>query len=138
MAPTVTIDNFIPFLGLILGGGVGVALVSQALKKVFGLNSAAVIHTMVIAVSLAIAAAQYVFAMPSVPTEVLGISWTAIYGVSQAVYKYATMANQFLGEVQTALAAQKQSTATVAPVVATATADPAPEATPAAGTEFNQ
>ena len=57
MSP-IDINHVLPFIGVLLGGGVGVALVAQAIKKGAGLNSGHVIHAMVVAVSIVAAIAQ--------------------------------------------------------------------------------
>jgi hypothetical protein len=88
-------------LGVALGGGLGVSLVSQFLKRVAGLQSAAAIHTMVIGLTSVAAFAQYVTELHStLPPTVLGISATTIYGFSQLIYKYASYASKFMRDVK--------------------------------------
>lgn len=92
--------EIISLLSLILGGGVAVNLVAQGIKKTFGLKTDWVIHTMVVAITSVIAYAGYILSMKSLPPDVLGISGTSIYGVSQLLFKYGRYALSFLNEVQ--------------------------------------
>lgn len=102
MNPSIDINHVLPFLGVLLGGGVGVALASQAIKKAAGLNSGHVIHLMVAGVSVVAAVAQYVLQLKNVPVEVLGISFASIYGFSQVAYKESGYIKDFLGRIQIA------------------------------------
>jgi len=101
MGSTVDITNFMPVLYGLLGSGVLVTLVAQALKKLPKLEREEVIHTMVVVLSVAAAVAQYVFQIKGqLPLKFLGVSTLTIFGVSQIVYKYAGYGLNFLSRVQ--------------------------------------
>lgn len=94
-------------LASLLGGGVGVSLFAQLLKKVFKMKTNAVIHTMVIAISVIASVAQYILQLKSqLPPVILGISLTSIYGISQVVFKYSQYAGHFFNDVKLFRASQ--------------------------------
>lgn len=96
----ISVATLLGLVGTTVGGGLLVSLVAQAIKKTAGLKSGAVIHTAVVALASAGAAAQYVIQIHSkIPPVVLGISGPAIYGISQAVYKYVSYGSAFAAKV---------------------------------------
>ncbi|HEX4774843.1 MAG TPA: hypothetical protein VH234_04980 [Candidatus Saccharimonadales bacterium] len=121
-----------------LGGGLGVTLVAHLFKNVFKLESSAVIHTLVVALSAVAAGAQYVQQIhSSIPPVVLGISGPAIYGFSQIIYRYTGYGTSFLGKVRAYNASIAQPSTTTAsdaqvaavnPPADAAGAEPAPAA----------
>lgn len=125
MNASVDITNYMPFLATLLGGGVAVTLIAQAVKKVFGLDSSHVIHLMVVAVSIVLAAAQYVLQSKNLPPEVLGVSGATIYGISQLVYNEAGFAKTLLSRVQISVAPAAPALATAAAGAEQAPAAPA-------------
>ena len=150
MNASVDITNYLPFVATLLGGGVAVTLIAQAIKRIFGLSSGHVIHLMVVAISLVAAAAQYVLQAKQLPLEVLGISGTTIYGVSQFVYNESGYLKNLVGRVQINLAPATVPLASATPAVALTAEPMAPavtdpvtdpatptEAAPAAPSEFN-
>jgi hypothetical protein len=110
-----TVSQVIFILSGLLGGGVGVSIVFQGIKKFArwrGVTSDAVIHTMVVAVSFVAAATQYVLMLKTkLPPEVLGISFTSMYGVSQVVFKYSKYVRGFLDKVNAYNSSKKLSAA---------------------------
>jgi hypothetical protein len=110
--------EIIILLSVFFGGGVGVAIAAYLFKVVFGLQSSKVIHTMVVALTVVAAGAQYLLSLKNIPPTVLGVSSTAIYGVSQLVYKGVKAANVFLSEVQAKSAADKALKASAVSVAA--------------------
>lgn len=108
-------------LGSVLGGGVGVSLVAQFVKKTAKMQSTHLIHAFVVAISVLGAAAQYVMQYHSkLPSSFLGVSSVSIYGFSQLLYRGSKTANAFLGKVyasnasnQPTVSATVGSTATV-------------------------
>lgn len=109
-----TTHTILVLLGSVLGGGVGVSLVAQAVKKLGKMESEKLIHTLVVAVSLISGAAQYVLQYHSkLPTAFLGISTASIYGFSQLVFKGSKYANEFLGKVYTSNATVTPATSNV-------------------------
>ena len=155
MVSSVDINNYLPFVLSLLGGGVGVVVLAQVIKKVAGLNSDHVIHFMVMAVSGAAALAQYILTSRNLPVEVLGVSAPTIYGFSQAVYKESGYLKNLLGRVQIQLAPKQAAAvaadaavagvtapsdaqlADIAPVAPEAPATPTEPAAAPSG-EFNQ
>lgn len=132
MHSSIDITNYLPLLATLFGGGVAVTLIAQAVKKVFGLNSAHVIHLMVMAVSVAAAVAQYLLQNKNLPVEVLGLSSGFVYAVSQAVYKEAGYISDFLSRVQIADAPSASTPQSDAAVNAVTVPDAAVAAAPAA------
>jgi deferrochelatase/peroxidase EfeB len=93
-------DIILKSLGVIVASGVGVSLVAQLLKKQLKLQANAVIHTVVVVLASLAAFAQYFQQIHSqLPPVVLGISTTAIYGISQIVFKYASYGSTFASNV---------------------------------------
>lgn len=137
MNASIDITNALPFLLGASGGGIAVFLLAQAIKKAFGLSSGHVIHLMVVAVSIIIAAAQYLLQLKNLPVEVLGISSTTVYGVSQFVYNEAPRIMDLLKRIQLAdpqnVPLQPITGAT--PTVDAATAEPEAAAAPVAQPE---
>lgn len=127
MNSSIDIAHALPYVLSLIGIGGGVVIVSQLIKKLFGLNSSHVIHLMVVAVSIVAAAAQYVLQLKNVPVEVLGISSASIYGLSQGVYKEAKYVSDFLGKVNAYNSSQNTSAQADAAVAAVT--DPAQVAT---------
>ena len=107
-------------LGSVLGGGVGVSLVAQFVKKTAKMQSTHLIHAFVVAISVIGAAAQYVMQYHSkLPSSFLGVSSVSIYGFSQLLYRGSKSANAFLGKVYASNASGSAKAET--PVVTTAT-----------------
>lgn len=133
MNGSIEVSTLVGYLGLAIGGGaVLVPLLAQAFKKVFGLESGVVIHTMVLALGVILAGAQYVMQVHGqLPIALPGVSALTMYGVSQLVYKYAGYSKDILGRVQISLAPA------AAPAVAAIAADPAAPAEPVAPAEPN-
>ena len=134
---SIDITNALPFLIGASGGGILVVLLAQAIKKVFGLSSGHVIHLMVVAVSIAIAAAQYVLQLKNLPVQVLGVNTATVYGVSQFVYNEAPRVMSFLKRIQLAEANPALAVPAAPAASAVAPAEAAPVAEPAASQEFN-
>lgn len=133
MDQTLTLQSLTPFVALAAGtGGILVVLVAALIKKVFGLKSEAAIHTMVVVVNGAAAAAQYLLTSKNLPPEILGLNLSIMYTASQFVYRYSKYTAGFLGRVQATYSAGKASLATAAPAT-TVGAAPALESTTAAG-----
>lgn len=108
--------------------GVLASVIGQGVKKTLGLKTDSVIHTMILAVSTVLGYAQYIMQVHSkLPPEVLGISVSAIYGVSQIVFKYASYATNFLTDVQAAADAPAPATSTT--IINNAAAVPTPSVT---------
>lgn len=109
--------QIIVLLLTLLGGGVGVSIVAQGLKKLFKLNVNSVIRTMVAAASAVAAGAQYAVTLKSkVPPEILGVTATTIYGASQLVFQYSKDFSGFMAKVQAFDAAQKPAAASTTAV----------------------
>jgi hypothetical protein len=121
----IDITNVMPFILSLLGGGVLVVLLAQGIKRVFGMNSEHAIHIMVALVSGAAALAQYILNFRGLPVEVLGVSSTSIYGISQFVYKESKYVSDLLSRVQAA----NKSNSSAAPAVATPAVSAPGEAT---------
>jgi hypothetical protein len=135
MSDTVTTQQLLQFLGVLVGSGAAVTVVAQVIKKALGLKSKGVIHVMVIGVTALASAAQYVLTLKNIPVEVLGISGTAIWGASQAYYKAAPAIVNFLTKEEAAVdgkatQADKEVAAVSVPTALTSE----PEATPAVET----
>lgn len=130
-----TTHNLLLTLGTLLAGGIGVHLVANLLKRLFGLKSSSVIHTMVLALAAVASGMQYFWQLHSnLPPVVLGISTTTVYGFSQIIYRYAGYASDFLGKVnayQASVAPASQAPVSMPPVPAEVVAE-APASTPAA------
>jgi len=137
MNSSVDISSFLPFLGVLFGGGVGVALVAQLFKKIFKLNGPHVIHIMVITISALAAAAQYILQSKNLPTDILGISTPVIYGVSQFVYKESGYINSFLSRVYGGTSTVVSPTTTSASVGSVVVDDRAAIASQAPKSEFS-
>jgi hypothetical protein len=142
METTMTISSVVAILSAMLGGGVGVYLVAGVVKKLFGLNSAAAVHLMVLATAAVAAGAQYVLTMKDLPPQVLGVTTPAIYGVSQAVYNWSKQIGGVLNKVQAydALQSAQGTPAAPAEVAVADVTVPAPEAVDAedpATADFN-
>lgn len=124
MSSSAELAALIALLGLSAGGGgVVIPLLSQLAKKLFGLQSGAVIHTMVIAFEVLQVGALYLLqfhAQLPLITPVIGFLVT--HGASQFVYKYAGYGKDIASRVQFSLA----------PAPAAVPSVPAIEATPAA------
>jgi hypothetical protein len=90
-----------PLAAVLLGGGVGVTLVAQIIRKLAGSNlkSKHVIRFMVGALSFGAAGLQYVTSLKGLPPTVLGVSAPAIYGFSQLAYQYVIKTTGFLEQV---------------------------------------
>lgn len=116
----------VQLLAMTVGGGAAVTLIAQILKKTLGVKSTPVIHSLVVAVAALAALAQYFLALKSLPAEVLGISGSAIWGLSQAFYKAAPYLVKFLGQVQSAenAPAPVDASVTVSPTEAPAAVAP--------------
>jgi len=110
-------------LGSVLGGGVAVSLLAQAVKK-SGLVKD-LVHIFVVALSAIGAVAQYLVQYHSkLPVTFLGISGASIYGVSQLVYNWSKTANGFLAKAY----GSNSSTTVTGTTTTTATAPIAPAA----------
>lgn len=80
-----------------VAGGIGVTALTAVLKRIFKLNLDVVIHSLVIALSFAATAAQYVLQFHSkLPVNVLGLNMASVYGFSQFVYKFASYGKKYL------------------------------------------
>jgi hypothetical protein len=133
---SVDITNILPFVMSLLAGGVGVVLLAQGIKRVFGMNSEHAIHAMVLLVSAAAAIAQYILNFRGLPVEVLGVSSASIYGISQAVYKESKYAIDLLNRVQAANKAKDvTASSVVAPAVSSPVVAPAAQVAPASVAE---
>jgi hypothetical protein len=118
MNSAVDITNYLPYLALLVGGGVLVVPASHLVKKLFGLQSAAYIHTMVAGISMLIAIAAYILKSKNLPVDVLGLNFSVIYTVSQFIYKYGSYATDFLNKVSAYNASQKATIVADAAVAA--------------------
>jgi hypothetical protein len=96
-------ETLTQFLLVMAGSGVGLVAIAQVFKKTlrrFGVDSDAVIHTVVIALAAALGALQYFQEFHAqLPASVLGVSTVTIYGFSQMIFKYGTYALNFLNRV---------------------------------------
>jgi hypothetical protein len=137
MNAAIDINNVMPFLLSLLGGGVGVVLLAQVIKKLFGMNSDKAIHTMVLLVSGVVAIASYILNFKSLPVSVLGVSGPAIYGFSQGVYKTAKALGDLLPNVSAVLHKQSPAAAGAADQVMAAMNAPADVAAEPASTPPN-
>src|SRR2546425_12928174 len=107
----IDITNVTPFLLSLPAAGIGVMILAQVIKKLFGMDSDKAIHFMVILVSGAASLASYVLQYKNLPPVVLGMSGPAIYGFSQGLYKTAQALKGLLPRVSVAL--DKPAKATV-------------------------
>src|SRR5205823_5312229 len=99
----IDITNVTPFLLSLPAAGVGVVVLAQVIKRLFGMDSDKAIHFMVILVSGAASLASYVLQYKNLPPYVLGMSGPAIYGFSQGLYKTAKVLSDLLPKVSIAL-----------------------------------
>lgn len=98
-------------LGTLFASGALVVPVATILKKVFGLQTKSVVHTVVVAISFVMAAGQYVLQLKAqLPPEFLGLSTSVIYGWSKLVYKYGTYGVGFLNRVDVTIAPSTTTT----------------------------
>ena len=102
MHDAVTSQQLVELFGGVLGGGAAVALVAEIIKKVAGARDKAVIHTLVVILTVLAGVAQYVLTLKNVPAEVLGVSGVAIWGASQAFYKAVPAIVDFLNKTDAA------------------------------------
>jgi hypothetical protein len=103
MNAALDINNVGIFLDALLASGVGIVLVAQLVKKLFGMDSEKAIHAMVVGVSALSSVVAYVLQFKGLPLTVLGISVPASYGVSQVLYKTAKYVSDYLPSVQDVL-----------------------------------
>jgi hypothetical protein len=97
----VTGHTLLVLLLVIFGGGLGVNITGVIVKRLFGIKSGTVMHTVILAITAVYSTAQYILGLHSqLPPEVLGVTGTSIYGWSQVVYRYAKSAAAFFSEVQ--------------------------------------
>jgi len=137
MSSTVDITNFASYAAVILASGAVLApLLAQAIKKMFGLKSGAVIHTVVVALSAVMAGAQYLIqAHGKLPLAVPLGSAINIYGLSQLVYKYGGYAQDLIGRVNISLNSPASTPAADAAVNAVNVPEAVASATPAVVSE---
>ncbi len=110
----IDITNVTPFALSLPAAGIGVVVLAQAVKKVFGMDNDTFIHFMVILVSIAATLASYVLQYKNLPPVVLGVSGPAIYGFSQGLYKTAKALNDLLPTVAARLHKQPAPAAAIA------------------------
>lgn len=116
----------------ILGGGLGVSVVAQLIKRVFKLSSAKVVHLMVITLTVAGTVLADAINVIHGNAAVLGSRATELLGVATAAHTFIVSdADQFLQKVRKALTDENASQAAPAVPPATSTASVAAE-TPAA------
>lgn len=114
MNASIDITNVAPFLVSLAASGVGVVLLAQVIKKLFGMSSDAFIHLMVVLVSGLGALASYILQYKNLPPEVLGVSGPAIYGFSQGLYKTVKILSDLLPRISAALHKPVAASATAA------------------------
>jgi hypothetical protein len=119
---TLTIGTVLAFLG----GGIGVSIIAQVVKRIFGLSSSKVIHFVVIALAFAANALQYVISAAHANPAILASHTAEILGIATAAHTFIVSdADAFVGKVKTAL---NNPPAAPTATSTTSAADPTPPA----------
>jgi hypothetical protein len=117
----------------ILGGGLGVSIVAEVLKKVFKLDSAKVIQFLVVALSFVATGLAYIISAVHGNPKVLGSHTVEILGAANAFHTFIVSdASTFLDKVKAGLNDENAKTQPVATVAA----EQAPVAAPTPDAEF--
>jgi hypothetical protein len=139
MQGSIDINNIPTYLAIITGCGVTAVVVTEAVKKLFGMESSKYVHFMSMGVSAVMTLASYILEYKNMPVSVLGVNGAAIHGISQAVYKTSKVLLDLLAKVADSLhgpsrvaTAIDSSTAGVDAAVAAFTAPSETPAEPAA------
>lgn len=118
-----TVGNALAFLG----GGVGVSIMVELLKKVFGLESGKVVQFVVITLSFAVTALDYVISVAHNNPAVLAGHAAAILGIANAAHTFLVGdASAFVGKVRSALADEAANAPAQPTTSTTGTSMPAP------------
>ncbi len=88
----------------LLGGGLGVSIVAQVIKRVAGLNSSKVIYFMVAALSFAAAALADIIGAVHGNAALLGSHTVGVLGIANGAHTFIVSdADQFVSKVKVAL-----------------------------------
>lgn len=86
------------------GGGIGVSIIAQLLKRLLGLSSSKVIHFVVITLSFVASALDYVISAIHGNPAILASHTASILGIANAAHTFIVSdADAFVGKVKTAL-----------------------------------
>jgi len=109
-----------------LGGGVGVSIVVQLFKRVFGLKSSKIIQSVVAILSVAASALAQVISVAHTNPTLLAGHAVGILGLANAAHTFIVSdADQFIGKVKTALNTQAVTTPPSTTVITPTEAKPA-------------